>query len=76
MKDVISVLNEVRPAKNYAGSKNFFDDGILDSLDMTALIAALESTYNIFLEIDEIDPKNLCSVDAITNILKNRGIQL
>ena len=76
MKDVIGVLNEVRPGKKYAASANFFDDGTLDSLDMTALVAALETNYNIFLEIDEIDPKNLCSVSAITALLKSKGVQV
>jgi acyl carrier protein len=76
MKDVNSVLNEIRPGENYAASENFFEDGLLDSLDMTALVAALESSYNVFLDIDEIDLNNLCSVGAISNMLKNKGIQL
>jgi acyl carrier protein len=74
MEQLIVILNEVRPNKDYAGATNFFDQGMLDSLDMTALVAALESHYSIFLDIDDIVAENLCSIAAIQKLLERKGV--
>jgi acyl carrier protein len=74
MDKVIEILNEIRPGKNFATADNFFEQGILDSLDMTALVAALESNYGVFMDVDEIVPDNFRNVDAIKAILGRKGV--
>jgi acyl carrier protein len=74
MDELTKILNEIRPGKDYAGAKNFFDQGMLDSLDMTALVASLESHYNVFLDVDEIVAENFCNLAAIKALLARKGI--
>jgi acyl carrier protein len=76
MEDLKNILNEIRPEKDYAGARNFFDEGLLDSLDMTALVASLEQRYNVFLDIDEIVPENFQNLTAIKMLLERKGITL
>ena len=76
MDQLTSILNEIRPGRDFASAKNFFDQGILDSLDMTALVASLESHYNVFLDVDEIVPENFQSIAAIQALLKRKGIEV
>jgi len=73
MEQLITILNDIRPGKDYATARNFFDQGLLDSLDMTALVAALESHYNVFMDVDEIVPENFCSIPAIQALLVRKG---
>lgn len=76
MDEVVAVLNEIRPGKDFAGSQNFFDQGVLDSLDLTALVAALEAKYNVFFDVDEIVADNFCSLTAIKNLLERHGVMI
>ena len=74
MEQLNAILNEIRPGKDYAGAQNFFDQGLLDSLDLTALVAALESHYNVFVDVDEMVAKNFSSMAAIKALLARKGV--
>jgi acyl carrier protein len=74
MKDVIAILNEIRPGQNFSGSDDFFAQGVLDSLDLTALVAALETRYGVFMDVDEIVPDNFRNLAAIQTILARHGV--
>jgi methoxymalonate biosynthesis acyl carrier protein len=76
MDPVIAILNEIRPGQNFSGSEDFFKQGVLDSLDLTALVAALESRYNVFMDVDEIVADNFCNLAAIKTVLARKGVQL
>jgi acyl carrier protein len=76
MDHVIAILNEIRPGQDFAGAEDFFDQGVLDSLDLTALVAALESRYHVFVDVDEIVPDNFCNVASIKAILARHGVNL
>jgi acyl carrier protein len=76
MNELTAILNDIRPGKDYAGSDNFFDQGVLDSLDLTTLVASLESRYGIFLDVDEIVPENFRNLEAIRTLLASKGINL
>ena len=41
MKTTAQILKDVRPDADYAASSNFIADGLLDSLDIITLVAAL-----------------------------------
>ena len=76
MDELIAILNEIRPGKKFSGAENFFEQGLLDSLDLTALVAALESRYNVFMDVDEIVPDNFHNLAAIKTILARKSISL
>jgi methoxymalonate biosynthesis acyl carrier protein len=76
MEDVIAILRDIRPGQNFIGVEDFFAQGVLDSLDLTALVAALETHYNVFMDVDEIIPDNFCSLAAIEALLKRHGLAL
>jgi acyl carrier protein len=76
MEELTTILTEIRAGQNYSGAENFFNEGLLDSLDMTALVAALESRYNAFFDVDEIVPENFCNLKAISALLSRKGISL
>jgi acyl carrier protein len=76
MDTLISILNEIRPGQNFSKAENFFDQGMLDSLDLTALVAALESRYGVFIDVDEITANNFRNLAAIKAVLTNKGVGL
>jgi acyl carrier protein len=74
MNELTAILNDIRPGKDFAGAENFFDQGVLDSLDLTTLVASLESRYGIFLDVDEIVPENFRNLEAIKTLLARKGV--
>jgi acyl carrier protein len=74
MDQVIAILNEIRPGQKFAGAQDFFEQGMLDSLDLTALVAALESQYGVFMDVDEIVADNFKNLGAIKAILERKGV--
>lgn len=73
MDELTLLLTEIRAGQDYSGAENFFNQGMLDSLDMTALVAALESRFNVFLDVDEIVPDNLKNLSAIKSSCPQRS---
>lgn len=76
MDDVIAILDGIRPGKNFSAARNFFDEGVLDSLDLTTLVAELESRYGVFIDVNEIVAENFCNVVAIRATLTRKGAKL
>jgi acyl carrier protein len=74
MQDVIDILNQIRAGQEFTGVDNFFDRGVLDSLDLTALVSALESRYNIFFDVEEVVPENFRNLTAIGALLAKHGV--
>ena len=74
MNELTAILNDIRPGKDFAGAENFFDQGVLDSLDLTTLVASLESHYSVFLDVDEIVPENFRNMEAIRSLLARKGV--
>jgi len=76
MDEITSILKEIRPGQDFSGDGNFFDQGVLDSLDLTALVAELESHYGVFMDVDEIVPDNFRNLAAIKALLARKGVKL
>jgi acyl carrier protein len=76
MEDVIAILNEIRPGKDFSGADDFFAQGVLDSLDLTSLVAALEARYDLFVDVEELVPENFRNLAAIRALLTRHGVAL
>lgn len=76
MEEVIAILNEIRPGQKFSTAENLFDEGVLDSLDLTTLVAALEQRYGVFIDVDEIVAENFRNLAAIKEVLAAKGVTL
>lgn len=48
---ILHILKEIRPESDFAGSTDFLSDGLLDSFDMVTLVATLDKTFSISIEV-------------------------
>jgi acyl carrier protein len=76
MDELITILTEIRPGQDFSKAENFFEQGVLDSLDLTALVAALESRYGVFIDVDEMTAHNFRNLAAIKALLASKGITI
>jgi len=75
MKTVSEILKEIRPEFDFSASTDFMADGMLDSFDMVALVAALDKTYGISIPGTDIVPENFKNLQTIEALLRACGVQ-
>ena len=64
-EEVLKVLQQECPEIDFLSSDALVDDGILDSLALTSIIAALTMEFGITIPYEEIVEENFNSVDAL-----------
>lgn len=72
---ILEILQGLHPQFDYKKSVDFFEEGLLDSFDLTRLIAALEEEFGISIGGDELDAENFKSLEAIAALLTRHGVQ-
>lgn len=76
MKDIIQILQDIRPEFDFANVRNFFEEGMLDSFDLVTLVSILDNNFNISIKGTDILPENFCNVEAISSLLKKYGAKV
>lgn len=73
MKTILQILSGLRPEFDFSVSRDFIDDGYLDSFDIVALVSELEETFHILIDGMDVLPENFCSVEAIAVTVRKNG---
>ena len=67
---VLELLSEECPDIDFESSDALVDDGILDSMTITGIIAALSMEFNITIPYEEIIEENFNSVDGLADMVE------
>ena len=65
MEKLLEILKSIRSDVDFASETELIDAGILDSLDIVAIISELNDAYDIAIRVTELDPDNFNSAQAI-----------
>jgi acyl carrier protein len=76
MTSLAEVLHRIRPKADFTTSRDFIGEGLLDSLDLVALIAALNHTYRISIQGGEVVVEDFQNLESLAGLLKRHGVQL
>ena len=66
---ILVSLRSIRPEADYASSRNYVEDGLLDSLDIVSLVAELEGKFGVRIDGIEIVPENFTTAAAIATLV-------
>ena len=69
MQKLLAALEEVRDDVDFAHEEHLVEDGIIDSLDLTRIIAELDEAFGIRIPAGEIEPENFDSIGAILDMV-------
>ncbi|MBO6291998.1 MAG: acyl carrier protein [Selenomonas sp.] len=72
---LLDILQDIHPQFDFEKSEDFFADGLIDSFDLTRLIAALEEAYDINIGGNELKAENFKNLEAIRALLERCGAQ-
>lgn len=64
------MLAGLRPECDFANSEDFIQEGLLDSLDIVALVEYMEEEYGITIPGTEISLKNFSNLDGIVALIE------
>lgn len=67
---ILKVLETECPEVDFTASNALVDDGLLDSLEMTSIIAALTMEFGITIPYEEIVEENFNSLDGLTKMVE------
>lgn len=70
MKELLDVLAEVRDDVDFANEEALVEDGVIDSLDLTRIIVALDDAFDIHIPFSEIEPENFNSAEAMLAMVR------
>ena len=70
MQKLLAALEEVRDDVDFAGQYGLVDEGVIDSLDLTQIIAALDDAFDIHIPAGEIEPENFNSVQDMLALVR------
>ncbi len=65
MEQLLAILKNMHPEVNFDEVDDLIGDGILDSLDIVALITEINSTFDVSIPAEEIVPENFESVETL-----------
>ena len=66
----MKILKDIRPDIDFENEKALIDDGYLDSFDVVSIISALDDEFGVQVRINELDPENFNSVEAIWKLVQ------
>ena len=70
MKDkILTILSELRPECDFSENVDFVKEGMLDSLDIVAIIDSIDEQFGVTIPGMEILPENFSSIDSIINMI-------
>ena len=69
MRKLLDALAEVRDDVDFEHEQALVDDGIIDSLDLTQIMLALDDAFGIHIPAGEIEPENFNNVQAMLDLV-------
>ena len=70
MNELIEALKRVNPKIDYEHETGLVSNKIIDSIDMTSILAELEETFDIEIDMEYIVPENFDSVQAMWDMIQ------
>ncbi len=67
----MKILRGIRPDVDFENEKALIDDGYLDSFDVVSIISALDDEFGVQVRINELEPENFNSVEAIWTLIQS-----
>ena len=67
---LLAILSDVNEDVDFAAETALVEDGLIDSMDITAVIAAIDEAFGIHITTADIEPENFNSVDAMLRLIQ------
>lgn len=66
---VLDILKDIRSDVDFENNTKLIDDGILESLDIVAIVGEFNEEFDIEISVEDLTPENFNSVDAMVELI-------
>lgn len=70
MEQLLEILKSIREDVDFENEKNLIDDDILDSFDIVSIVGELCDAYDITITVEDMEPENFNSAEAILDLVE------
>lgn len=68
-EQIMSILENIRPDVDFLNEKRLIDDSILDSFDIIAIVSEFNETFDVEINVEDLEPANFNTVDAMQELI-------
>lgn len=68
-EEIMEILTGVRSDVDFENGTKLIDDGILESLDIVAIVGEFNETFDVEISVEDLVPENFNSVDAMVELI-------
>lgn len=68
-EELLELLEGLRPDLDFLGETQLITGGILDSMDIVALVAEINDVFDVEIRPINLIPDNFNSIDAMLNLI-------
>lgn len=69
MDELKRILEEIRPDIDFAAEEKLIDNGILDSIDIIAIVTQVNDAFDVDINVQYLLPENFNSMAAIYQLI-------
>lgn len=72
MEKLVKILTDIRPDVDFTAETALIDDGIIESLDIVAIVTGIIDEFDVEISVDDLLPENFNSVEAILAMIHDK----
>ena len=70
MEQLLEILKNMHPEVDFTAEDDLIGEGILDSLDIVALVTEINDAFDVQIPVEEVVPENFASANALWALIK------
>lgn len=70
MEKLVAILTDIRPDVDFTAETALIDDGIIESLDIVAIVTGIMDEFDVEISVDDLLPENFNSAEAILAMIR------
>lgn len=70
MEEILEILREIRPDVDFENETKLIDDDILDSFDIISIVSEFNESFDISINVEDLEPDNFNTVEAMKNLIE------
>ena len=69
-EDLRAILEEIRPDVDFDNETELIDGGVLESMDIVAIVGEIKEAFDVTIGIEQLTPENFNSEGAILELIE------
>ena len=71
-KKLLAILSDIVPDVDFESETSLIDDGLIESLDIVAIVTEIMAEFDVEINVDDLLPENFNSADAILELIESK----